>query len=497
MMPLSDRLLVSEARFNRVLLAFMALGFLSLVAAGVAAAWVTRQNQTHGFWVGHSYRVENAIGDAQRALDENVVARRGELLAPDHAEYLTVFNRSATELPRALDRIATLTRDNPRQQAAVVRLRALIAVQLARARGSFALEAAGKPEEAVRAFRAELADRQVRAIRRTFRAMDAEEHQLLRLRDADQQASVRLFYEVLTVAGLILLLVAIVSLLVVLRFTRDLTASRNGLRTLNDTLEDQVATRTADLSRANEEIQRFAYIVSHDLRSPLVNVMGFTAELETAARPLGELVDRVEADAPALLTLDAKEAARVDLPESIAFIRTATGKMDRLINAILRLSREGRRVITPERLDMDALVAGIRDTMTHQLDAEGTVVTVEPLPPVVSDRLAVEQILSNLLENAAKYLQPGRPGRITVSGEQRGDRVSYAVADNGRGIALADHQRVFDLFRRSGTQDKPGEGIGLAHVRALAYRLGGTVDMLSELGQGATFRLILPAVYGT
>ncbi len=496
-MPISDRLAVSEARFNRVLLAFMALGFLSLVAAGVAAAWVTRQNQTHNFWVGHSYRVENAIADAERRLEEGETSRRGVILAPGYANFTTSYAESSGELPRALARIASLTSDNPRQQAALGQVRALIAVQLARQRASFAAVAAGKRDEAIRSFAAELSDKRLRAIRDVFGRMNAEEHQLLRVRDADQQASVRLFYEVLTVAGLILLLVAIVSLLVVLRFTRDLTASRNRLRTLNDTLEEQVATRTADLSRANEEIQRFAYIVSHDLRSPLVNVMGFTAELETAAAPLGELVDRVEADAPALLTLDAKEAARIDLPESIAFIRTATGKMDRLINAILRLSREGRRVITPERLDMDALVGGIRDTMAHQLDAEGTVVTVEPLPTVVSDRLAVEQILSNLLENAAKYLQPGRPGRITVSGEQRGDRVSYLVADNGRGIAPADHSRVFDLFRRSGAQDKPGEGIGLAHVRALAYRLGGTVDMSSELGQGATFRLHLPAVYGT
>ena len=67
-----------------------------------------------------------------------------------------------------------------------------------------------------------------------------------------------------------------------------------------------------------------------------------------------------------------------------------------------------------------------------------------------------------------------------------------AVADNGRGIDPRDHARVFDLFRRSGTQDQPGEGIGLAHVRALAYRLGGTIDVASELGEGATFRLNLP-----
>ncbi len=71
--------------------------------------------------------------------------------------------------------------------------------------------------------------------------------------------------------------------------------------------------------------------------------------------------------------------------------------------------------------------------------------------------------------------------------------MTLEVGDNGRGIAPADHARVFDLFRRSGNQDQPGEGIGLAHVRALAYRLGGVIDVRSDLGKGATFRLSLPA----
>jgi signal transduction histidine kinase len=118
-----------------------------------------------------------------------------------------------------------------------------------------------------------------------------------------------------------------------------------------------------------------------------------------------------------------------------------------------------------------------------------------PIPQIVTDRVAIEQILSNLIENATKYLQPGRPGVITVSGEQRRDRVILSVADNGRGIDPRDHQRIFDLFRRSGQQDQPGEGIGLAHVRALAYRLGGMIDVESEPGRGSTFRLNLPKTY--
>ena len=109
-------------------------------------------------------------------------------------------------------------------------------------------------------------------------------------------------------------------------------------------LEGAVRDRTAELTRANAEIQRFAYIVSHDLRSPLVNVMGFTAELEAAAKPLAALLERAEAEAPGIVTEDARAAVRADLPESIGFIRTSTQKMDRLIAAILQLSRQGRRV---------------------------------------------------------------------------------------------------------------------------------------------------------
>jgi signal transduction histidine kinase len=102
-------------------------------------------------------------------------------------------------------------------------------------------------------------------------------------------------------------------------------------------------------------------------------------------------------------------------------------------------------------------------------------------------------VLSNLIENAVKYLKPGRPGQITVRGHQVGGRVIYEVQDNGRGIDPKDHERIFELFRRSGVQDQPGEGIGLAHVRALAYRLGGLITCESALDQGATFRLSLPA----
>ncbi len=276
--------------------------------------------------------------------------------------------------------------------------------------------------------------------------------------------------------------------------TAQLESARSALESLNRNLESIVNTRTADLKAANEEIQRFAYIVSHDLRSPLVNVMGFTSELQLARDAISKFYDGVIAKLPDTANAEAKAAIEEDLPEAIGFIRSSTAKMDRLINAILRLSREGGRVLTPEPIQLKSLLDVTGQTLSHQLADAGAEIVVEDLPDIVGDRLALEQIFTNLLENAVKYLAPGRPGRIRVSGWQEGSTVFIDVEDNGRGIDPKDHGRVFDLFRRAGAQDRPGEGIGLAHVRALVRRLGGTISLNSEEGVGSTFRVSLPSV---
>jgi signal transduction histidine kinase len=128
----------------------------------------------------------------------------------------------------------------------------------------------------------------------------------------------------------------------------------------------------------------------------------------------------------------------------------------------------------------------------HQTDAQGAEIVVETLPEVDSDRLSMEQIFGNLVDNAVKYLDPTRPGRVTVSGTMVEDRVVYRIADNGRGISDRDHERIFELFRRSGRQDRPGEGLGLAFVRNSVRRLGGEISVESELGKGSTFILEFP-----
>jgi signal transduction histidine kinase len=181
-----------------------------------------------------------------------------------------------------------------------------------------------------------------------------------------------------------------------------------------------------------------------------------------------------------------------DFTEALGFIKSSIGKMDRLISAILNLTREGRREFEPVPIDTRELIEGIVSTVAHQAAEAEAQVRIEPLPNIVSDRLALEQIFSNLIDNALKYLRTGVPGDISVRGRTKLGFAIFEIADNGRGIDPKDHQRIFDLFRRAGTQDKPGQGIGLAHVRTLVRRLGGTMSVASELNHGSTFTITLP-----
>jgi signal transduction histidine kinase len=476
--------------FARRVIALVAVGFLALIAAGIATAWLQARSQETGLAVEHTLSVQARLSDFASTNERAETARRGVLLGGG-LDFRERMDAAALEARTALNDLARMTADNPLQQRRIAQLRSLIEQQ--RMEQLRSLTPAGRSAEPS-AFGADPAVALTRRIRDVSRAMIADERRLLAERQGEQERALAIFYTIMSLTGALVVLVALITLLVMLRYTRDLAASRIELRRLNLGLEAMVDERTAELQRANQEIQRFAYIVSHDLRSPLVNVMGFTAELDTAGKTIAAHLDTLEQSAPELVAEPVRLAVREDLPEAIGFIRTSTQKMDRLINAILRLSREGRRTLAVEPIDTDALVQSILDSMQQRVNDAGAEIHAEPLPEVASDRLAIEQILSNLIENAVKYLQPGRPGIIRVRGHAERERVILEVIDNGRGIDPRDHERIFDLFRRSGTQDRPGEGIGLAHVRALAYRLGGLIEVRSELDRGATFRLSLPRV---
>jgi signal transduction histidine kinase len=273
-----------------------------------------------------------------------------------------------------------------------------------------------------------------------------------------------------------------------------LAAVNEKLAAANDALEQRVGERTLDLQRANEEIQRYAYIVSHDLRAPLVNIIGFAKELEAAASSLKPLLDAPGLDRDDPTLTQAAAALNEDIPEALKFIRSSTSRMDNLIAGILQLSRLGGMALQPQLIDLEQLAGECVASVQHRLNDAGATVEIEsPLPKVVGDRAAISQVLGNLLDNAAKYLSSERAGRIVLRGRAAGPRVIVEVEDNGRGIAPKDHRRIFELFRRAGAQDRPGDGIGLAHVRTLARRMGGEIKVRSDGQSGSVFTVTLPS----
>ncbi|WP_426434013.1 sensor histidine kinase [Bradyrhizobium genosp. P] len=483
----------------------LSAGFLVLVAVSVASVVLVNRAREDNAWVVHTVEVEGQLANLLLEVRRAESATRAYLLT-SAPQYLTEYQAAAAGIPLALDHLLKLTVDNPAQIASGARLKAAIEKRLSEFALSIDRVKNNDVATSIAVLRNTTSADAMDAIGPIARDMRTEEERLFDIRRTTADKTQVLASSV-TIAGSCMVLALAGFAIVLLRQSsgaRDEAEAR--LRDANANLESTVDERTADLREANEEIQRFAYIVSHDLRSPLVNIMGFTSELEELRGDIFKRIatlNRSTSLAPAMPD-DATDTAEPELEgsdkqlsddfsESLGFIKSSIAKMDRLITAILNLTREGRREFKPERVDVRELIESIVKTVAHQA-AEGSaeIRLGGALPNLVSDRLALEQIFSNLIDNALKYLKNGVPGAISVEGRTKLGFAIFEIKDNGRGIDPKDHQRIFDLFRRAGTQDKPGQGIGLAHVRALVRRLGGTMSVASELHNGSTFTITLP-----
>lgn len=249
---------------------------------------------------------------------------------------------------------------------------------------------------------------------------------------------------------------------------------------------------THSLKDGNDDLRSFIYSLSHDLRSPLVNIKGFSGELGTVVRELDALLKRN------VISLEERDRIRLqnilenDIPGTVRFIGISAERINEQVNAMLKLSLVGQTALKPERIDMTALFRSAESRLTEELARQNATMKIGDLPWVIADRKAMQAVTGHLLDNAVKYLDPLRPGLVTVSGHRDIGGVLIQVRDNGRGIASEDLDRIFGLFRRAGQQDTPGNGMGLAYVKALVKRHNGRIWCDSQINVGTTFSLLIP-----
>ncbi|MEI4488503.1 CHASE3 domain-containing protein [Frigidibacter sp. MR17.14] len=472
----------------------LSAGAIILIFLATASTWISFRAEDTFDRILRDREIRQVAGDLLSSLQDIETGQRGFLLTDD-ATFLQPYNSGMSRMPGLRGQLNSLldTHSPIADRADTIdslidrRLGIINAtLELAQAgdlAGARARVMTGDGKEIMDQLRGQLGDVIGRADQRIDTAVAT-------------QKTLSSWMKIFSIIGAVALLFVVgMAFNVMMRQLRALRGAEIELQRLNAGLEERVAQRTEDLMRANQEVQRFAYIVTHDLRAPLVNIMGFTSELEASLKSLQAYVladgERISPND----IQDARLAAAEDLPEAIGFIRASTRKMDGLINAILKISRDGRRELRPETVPLRPLIETAADSVAHQVMETGGEVTIDvtALDPV-TDRLSIEQALGNLVDNAVKYSAPGRPLKLAIRARPEGRlMVRIEVQDNGRGIEKGDHERVFELFRRSGQQDKPGEGIGLAHVRSLMRNLGGEITVTSEPGRGSTFVLHVPA----
>jgi signal transduction histidine kinase len=242
------------------------------------------------------------------------------------------------------------------------------------------------------------------------------------------------------------------------------------LQRANTDLDRLVTTRTAELQELVNELEHFSYTITHDMRAPLRAMTGFAG----------------------LLAEECMDSLGSSSREYLNRIITASARMDRLITDALSYSQIVRHEMPVQAIDAGRLLTGMIESYPIFQEPRARIEIVGDLPPVRGNEAGLTQCFSNLLGNAVKFVRTGTVPHIRIHGERRGNRVRLWCDDNGIGIPAELQSRVFIMFQRL-SKEYEGTGIGLALVKKVVERMGGTVGLESEPGRGSRFWVELPS----
>lgn len=448
---------------------FLIIFALFCVGINVAAFLLYQKNElinTSKQWVAHTYEVIAQEYNFYSLIQDRQSASRGYLITGSDI-FLDNFAEADVAMKSAAKKMKELIRDNPEQEKQLsiymTDLDDMTAVNLR----LIEKKKSGGPFDPL-----DISETKPRMdrLREDHNKILENERNLLEIRkDKEEQLQKNFIMTLLGAAGL-----SAIGLLIANGIVAFMTYRRRFAE--------------ESLRRTNQEMEGFTYITSHDLRSPLVNLKGFATEMKYSIDELKPVLERNKANINEADRKNIETIVEHDLPDSLRYIHSSVEKMDKLTNAILELSRIGRRNLDLRNIDTEKLVNHVLDTLHHTITNKNVSVSVRPLPEVVGDQLSLEQVFSNIIDNAVKYLDPARPGKIEIGGSRTYRETKFWVKDNGRGISQTDYQKVFEIYRRAGNSENiPGEGMGMAYVRTTLRRLGGQIWCESTPDIGTVF----------
>ena len=438
-------------------LAALLLAAALLVATAAAVSLSLGELQRSRTAVLRSNDILQSAELLQRDVRTAETGQRGFLLTGD-ARYLAPYAQARSRIPDDLQRLDALIAD-PAQRRRWAAVPPLVQLKLEELATTIRLAAASR-ERALEVVVTGRGQSYMEQIDQTMSVFVAGERDLLRARMAREQQVARQTAYGAAATALLALVSALSGAVMVLR-ERNIRS----LRAANASLETRIAARTADLTRANHELDAFAYTISHDLRAPLRGMRGYS--------------EAIEEDFGAQLP-----------PEGLDYLRRigrVADRMNRLIEDILAFAKLAREDLSVRPTPLSRAVDGARESLGE--DCRAADLHISPnLGEVLANPAALQQVLANLLSNACKYVEAGSAPHVEVWSEERGDRVRLWVQDRGIGVSPEHRERIFQPFERlHGVETYAGTGIGLAIVRRACERMGGASGVDANPDGGSRF----------
>ncbi len=428
----------------------LACGFLALAVISTASFAFIALSHSQADLVAHTLLVQKDIYSLRAEIGGAESVARGYLISDD-PNYLSDFRAAAAAVMPAFESLKVLTADNPVQRQALAELRPLIVLRLERLQEIIRLNGEGEAT-AVAMVRSGAGRALMGNIGAIIARMTDEERRLLGIRNLQVAHSNFLLFFI-NLAG--------IALMIALATISILTVRRMGEEALRDS-----EGRAAELQAAVDELDAFSYSVSHDLRTPLRAIDGFS---------------RI------LLKHHAAELAP-EPREYLQAVRDNTVQMGQLVDDLLAFARLNRKQISKREVPIRSIVEQVVGEVQDQAAGRCVIVTVGEMPNVCGDAALLKQVFVNLIDNAFKYTRKRQDAAVEIGSCKVGGEQVIFVRDNGVGFDMQFTDKLFGVFQRlHRAEDFEGTGVGLAIVQRIVHRHGWRIWAEAAVDRGAAF----------